>query len=283
MNEFASISPLPKQRDPMRPRFGEITHIKRETHDCFTWHIRTCEVDAFRPGQFNMLYVFGVGEVPISLSGDPDVTQEAVHTIRSLGSVTQRMAQFSVGDQVGVRGPFGTSWPLLGAQAKDVVIVAGGIGLAPLRPVIYSVLKRRTQFRHVYLLYGARTPQDLLYSEEFSTWAQGLTRVEVTVDRSDASWSGSVGVVTGLIPRLDLEPSQTIAMLCGPEVMIRFTVRELAKRNIPTDKIFVSLERNMKCAVGSCGHCQMGPYFVCKDGPVFSQDRIDSLIGTPEL
>jgi NAD(P)H-flavin reductase len=226
----------------------------------------------------------GTGEVPISMSGRPGVTRQIVHTIRAVGPVTRALAQLRPGDSVGLRGPFGTAWPVVEAEGRDVVMVAGGIGLAPIRPAIYHLLAHRERYGRVVILIGARTPADLLYPREIETWRGRFdVDVEVTVDRAAHPWHGTVGVVTGLIPRAHLDPQATVAFLCGPEIMIAYSAIELGHGGILPQRIHVSLERNMKCAIGLCGHCQLGPLFVCKDGPVFRYDRVAGLLGVREM
>jgi NAD(P)H-flavin reductase len=273
--------------DPMRPVTFRVLRRVAETLDTFTLGLepgRGADAFSFRPGQFNMLYAFGAGEVPISMSGPPGQTREIVHTIRSVGPVTQTLARLKAGDTVGVRGPFGTPWPVNEAEGRDVVMVAGGIGLAPIRPAIYHVLEHREKYGRVVLLIGARTPEDLLFLKEIEAWRGRFDAdVEVTVDRAPPSWRGTVGVVTGLIPRAHLDPHTTVAFLCGPEVMIKFAALELGRGGLPPQRIHVSLERNMKCAIGLCGHCQLGPLFICKDGPVFRYDRVSGLLGVREI
>lgn len=268
--------------DPMLPRPFRVARAIRETADVVTLELEAQSGPplTFKPGQFTMLYVFGVGEVPISISGDASKPERLVHTIRSVGLATEALCKLRKGEVVGVRGPFGSHWPLEQARGGDVVIVAGGIGLPPLRPVIYHILHHRKDYGRVYLLYGARTPSDLLFTEELKRWqhtlshAPGASPVLVTVDRAEGSWDGAVGVVTSLIPSLRLDPAHTTAMMVGPEVMMRFTITELRKRGIPEENLYLSMERNMKCAVGFCGHCQLGPQFVCKDGPVFAFPQV---------
>jgi len=238
----------------------------------------------FLPGQFNMLYAFPTGDVPISVSGAASRRDVLIHTIRAVGPVTRALAQLRRGDTVLVRGPFGVPWPVEKAVGHDLVLVAGGIGLAPLRPVLYHVLRHRRQFGRVVVLYGARTPSDVLYRRELAKWRSRTDlQLEMTVDRSDPSWHGDVGVVTQLLDRAHFEPANTIAMICGPEVMMHFSQLALAKRGVPDSQIFVSMERNMKCGVGSCGHCQLGPFFICKDGPVFDYPRIAPVFSVKEL
>jgi NAD(P)H-flavin reductase len=226
-----------------------------------------------------MLYAFGVGEVPISVSALP-----AVHTVRSVGAVSAAICAAPPGAQLGVRGPFGTAWPLDRAEGRDVVVVAGGIGLAPLRPVVHRLLAERERYGRVVVLYGGRSPAELLYPDEVARWrARFDSEVEVTVDTADAGWHGRVGVVTGLIPRATFDPARTIAMMCGPEVMMRFTALALRDRGVAARDMFVSLERSMKCAVGHCGHCQLAQVFVCRDGPVFRWDAVEPLLRVHEL
>lgn len=273
--------------DPMLPKPFEVQRLRQDTHDTFTLELQPANgADGFifDAGQFNMLYVFGVGEVPISISGDPTSSQTLVHTTRAVGAVTKAMRKLKRGDTLGIRGPFGTSWPVEGAVGSDVVIVAGGIGMAPLRPALYKVLARREQFGKVVLLYGTRTPDDILYRRELENWRARLDlEVHVTVDRAAGTWRGNVGVVTTLIPKAPFDPRNTVAMVCGPEIMMRFTVLELQKRGVTAESIFLSMERNMKCAVGFCGHCQFGPAFICKDGPVFRYNDIKDLFAKREI
>lgn len=267
----------------MVPHPAEVTRVRKETHDTFTLELAADEF-SFLPGQFNMLYAFGAGEAPISVSGDPQRRDRIVHTIRRVGGVTNELGKLNKGDQLGLRGPFGTGWPLEEAKGKDVLIVAGGIGLAPLRPVIYELFSRREEFDRVGILYGARTPSDLLFAKDLERWRGRFdAEVEVTVDQGDVSWRGRVGVVTSLIDRIELSPSDSVAMICGPEIMMRFTIRALERAGVSAQQTYVSMERNMKCAVGFCGHCQYGADFVCKDGPVFRFDRIEDRFVVPEL
>ena len=238
----------------------------------------------FQPGQFNMLYVFGVGEVPISCSGDPAAGGGLVHTVRAVGTVTRALCALPAGATVGVRGPFGSAWPLAEAAGFDVVLIAGGLGIAPLRPVIHHVLRHRGAYGRVAVIYGSRSPEDLLYQGDRVAWSSRTDlALAVTVDHAGPGWSGPVGVAPALLAGLGLTPGRTIAMLCGPEVMMRFTIRELERLGIGAEHIYVSLERNMKCATGFCGHCQFGPVFVCKDGPVFRFDRVAPLFYIREV
>jgi NAD(P)H-flavin reductase len=264
------------------PRPCRIRRRVRETADTFTLEL---EGDfSFQPGQFNMLYAFGAGEVPISVSGDPRRAGTLVHTTREVGAVTRAIGGLRPGAALGVRGPFGRPWPLDAAAGRDVVLIAGGIGLAPLRPVLYEIAARRVDFGQVALLYGARSPEDMLFRRELARWrdAAGIA-VAVTVDRATRGWPGDVGVVTALVGRVPFDPARAVAFVCGPEVMMRFAADALRRRGVAEASIFVSMERNMKCAVGFCGHCQFGPSFVCRDGPVFPWSRVRGLVSIREL
>jgi NAD(P)H-flavin reductase len=273
--------------DPMLPHPYRVRRVRRETYDTFTLDLEDANGASglsFAPGQFNMMYLFGVGEVPISISGDPARSKTLVHTVRAVGTVTKPLVGLRGGDVLGVRGPFGSSWPVEEAKGSDVVIVAGGIGLAPLRPALYYILSHRKKYGRVVLLYGARTPEDLLYTGELEEWRSRFDMaVEITVDAATGDWRGNVGVVTTLIPWARFEPSDTVAMVCGPEVMMRFTVQALQERGVAAENTYVSMERNMKCAVGFCGHCQFGPTFICKDGPVFRCDRMEQFLWKREI
>jgi len=271
----------------MAPVPFRVSRTDRETADTFTVELAPDEggpAFGFRPGQFNMLYVFGKGEVPMSISGDPGRPDRLVHTTRVVGAVTAGIGALKKGDVLGVRGPFGTAWPIDEAAGSDVIFIAGGIGLAPLRPAVLHVLANRRRYGRVALLYGARAPEDVLYQRDLRKWRAELDMdVHVTVDRASRDWHGDVGVVTALVPRVPFDRDNCVAMLCGPEVMMRFAVLELLKRGIPASMVHLSMERNMECAVGFCGHCQVGPYFVCKDGPIFRYDELAGLLKIREV
>jgi len=268
----------------IRARVGAVV---KETHDTFTLTVSPADgqaLEPFRPGQFNMLYVFGVGELPISISGDPEQPEQLVYTVRSVGQATHALVSRNPGDVIGVRGPFGTHWPVEAARGKDVLIVAGGIGLAPLRPVIYHVLRHRDDYVRLLVLYGARSPRDLLYRKQLAEWSRVPdTQVLTTVDYGGLSWRGHVGVVTTLFRQVRLHPAETVAFICGPEIMMRYVIRQLEARGVAPNDIYLSMERNMKCGVGFCGHCQLGPYFVCKDGPVFSYQQMRPWLDRHEI
>jgi NAD(P)H-flavin reductase len=269
------------------PRPFRVTRARRELVDVWTLELEASDGEgpvSFQPGQFTMVYAFGMGEVPLSISGDPARPDVLVHTIRAVGAVTRAVCAAKKDDVLGVRGPYGAGWPLEAALGRDVVIAAGGLGLAPLRPLAQAVMARRSAFRRVVLLIGARTPASLLFAGELARWrARFDIDVRVTVDAGDAGWNGDVGVITTLIPRATFDPGATTAFVCGPEVMMRFVAADLVHRGVPPDSVFLSMERNMKCAVGVCGHCQFGPAFVCKDGPVFAYPRIESSLRIREV
>lgn len=228
----------------------------------------------FAPGQFNMLHLPGIGEVAISISSDPASPGELLHTVRASGSVTSALARRREGDVLGLRGPYGSSWPMESCRGRDLVIACGGVGLAPLRPAIYHIVRNRGDYGRVFLLYGARTPNDLLYASEYEAWREAEIEVETTVDIGDGEWRGNIGVVPVLFYRLRLNAARTSVLTCGPEIMIRFVVFEALARKVAPERIHVSMERNMNCGIGHCGHCQLGPLFVCRDGPVFTYKQL---------
>ena len=290
MTGTARPSPTPLAApNPWLPRTVTIRDIHQElpgvaTYDLALRDARDGTFGRFAPGQFNMLYLPGAGEIAISISDDPLRTGGCRHTVRVAGNVTRTLATLQVGDTLGLRGPFGRGWPLAECIGRDVVLVAGGIGLAPLRPAIYQLLQQRRQFGRLHLLYGARTPDTRLYAAELPQWTRAGLQVETTVDRASPGWNGHVGVVTLLLERLaNFDPRNTVLLCCGPEVMMRFTILAGIGRGLSHTQIWVSLERNMRCAIGHCGHCQLGPEFLCKDGPVFRYDRVARLLETEAL
>ena len=272
---------------PLVPVPFRVTRRMQETPNTWTLELapqREGALTKFAPGQFAMLYAFGKGEVPISVSGDLTYPGPLVLTIRRSGAVTAALCASDDGATVGVRGPFGSSWPLHQAEGRDVLVVAGGIGLAPLRSAVYHLLANRERFRNVVLLYGGRSPAELLYRDELERWRGRFdAQVEVTVDRAPEGWHGRVGVVPNLIRRAELDPVDAVALVCGPEVMMRFTATALLDRGLEADRIFLTLERNMRCAIGLCGHCQLQHLFICKDGPVFALDAVEPLLWVREL
>ncbi len=260
-----------------------VARAVRELEDVVTLTMDVPGGFAFRPGQFNMLYVHPVGEVAISISGDAAEPERLVHTIRSVGCVTDAMTALREGSSLGVRGPYGTSWPLDEVRGRDVLVIAGGLGLAPLRSAILHLLANRAAYGRVTILFGARSPSQLLYREDLARWRGRFDcRLEAIVDRAGRDWFGDVGVVTKLVAEVPVTP-ETAVFVCGPEIMMRFVVRELEQRGVPDSSIWLSMERNMKCGIGMCGHCQFGPFFVCKDGPVYRFDRVAPLFFVREV
>jgi anaerobic sulfite reductase subunit B len=266
------------------PASYRVSRREDETHDTVTLTLEpaAAPLAAFRPGQFMMLYAFGIGEIPVSISGPPGPAT-LTHTIRAVGAVSRALCAAAAGEVLGVRGPFGTSWNEGDADGQDLLVIAGGIGLAPLRPAVLAALSERDRYRRITVLIGARSPAELVFADEYDQWRASGAAVEVTVDRADATWLGRVSVVTQLIGPSGLDPDRTLALVCGPEVMMRLTARTLLAAGMSADQIRVSLERNMQCGVGECGHCQLGPLLLCRDGPVVSYAVAEQLMSIREL
>ena len=272
--------------DPWAPVPAEVCWRRSETHDTATLAFapRDPACARFAPGQFTMLSLPGIGEVPISVSGDPAEPGLLVQTIRAVGCVTKHLTALEPGETVGVRGPYGAGWPLETSRGMDLLLVAGGLGLAPLRPALYHALAHGEDYGAVALCYGARSPADRLYVDELEAWAaRDDLHLGVTVDHAGPDWTGEVGVVTRLLPRTPCRPQHTVALVCGPEIMMRFTARELEDLGVPFQRIHLSMERNMQCGIGLCGHCQWGPFLICRDGPVFAWERIRPYFGVRGL
>ncbi len=271
------------------PVEATIVNIQPENFNTRTFTLRfvdesLCESYRFEPGQFNMLFVPGVGEAAISISSSPYQIGALDHTIRMVGAVTRGIDRIGVGGIVGVRGPFGRGWPLHKLAGKDVIIVGGGIGLAPLRPLIHWLLRHREQCRRVVLLYGCRSPEDRLYAAELEAWSgRSDLDVLVTVDNADEHWTGPVGVVTNLLQRIKVNADQTVVFVCGPRVLNRVAAWNFLQLHVPPAQVYVSLERNMNCGFGRCGHCQYGKHFVCRDGPVFCFADIADIFAKEEI
>jgi NAD(P)H-flavin reductase len=285
MPALADALRLDRVEEAMRPRLHRVLRCHRETYDTVTLELDAAGDAGFQPGQFNMLSVPGTGEVAVSISGDPgDDSGLLVHTTRAVGGVTRAITSLHAGDLLGVRGPFGTAWPVRDAEGSDVVVVAGGIGLAPLRPALLHLLRHRERYGRVVLLYGARTPQDMLFVSQLESWRRRFdVEVAVSVDRAAPGWRGNVGVVTTLVPRAPFDAASAMAMICGPEVMMRFAAAAIEERGVPADRVWLSMERNMQCGVGLCGHCQLGPLIICRDGPVLRHDRLEPWMAVREL
>ncbi len=270
----------------MQPEFCRIKKRSQESDDVFTLELdlpRKSAKARFVPGQFNMLYAFGIGEVAISISGNPHDKRRWVHTIRSVGATTHAISKLKVGDPLGVRGPYGTGWPIEEAKGSDIIFVAGGLGLAPLRPAIHHVKEHRKKYGSITVLYGARSYRDLLFQKEIPQWRKAGIDVFVALSQADRKWKGTVGHITRLLERINIFPEKTSAFLCGPEIMMRFGTSGLEQRGVSASRMFLSMERNMKCAIGFCGHCQLGPAFICKDGPVLSYEKLEPLMRVREL
>lgn len=268
-----------------QPESFRIEDIAAEVPGVWTIHLRREQesVSMFKPGQFNMLYVPGFGEAAISISSGVEKAPRLSHTFRVVGNVTRALSQLKEGEQVGIRGPFGNPWPTEQLLGKDVIVVAGGIGLAPLRPVIEFLLHDRDKYGSIKLVYGAKSPNELLFQQDYSRWETDGLELEVTVDRGTPQWQGHIGVVTEIMRPFSGDPRNTRLLACGPEIMMRFVAREALALGVSPSHIYLSIERNMKCAMGMCGVCQFGPEFVCKDGPVFSYDRIEALLRLEDL
>jgi NAD(P)H-flavin reductase len=272
--------------DPFLPRSFVVRHHRQDTRDTFTLVLEAVDGEPldFAAGQFTMMQAFGIGEAPISISGDPAHPERLEHTIRDVGSVTHALVRSATGTRLGVRGPFGTGWDVSSGRGGDVVFVAGGIGLAPLRPAVLDVCRERDAYGRVLLLYGARTPEDILFGDDLRRWGteHGID-VEVTVDNGQHAWRGRVGLVTQLVARGGFDATNTLALVCGPEVMMRYAAAALAERGVPRHRLRLSMERNMKCGVGLCGHCQLRELFVCVDGPVLTYDVLEPLMSRAEV
>lgn len=271
---------MPTDRDPLLPYAYRVVSRRPETADTVTLELSPVgeAIRSALPGQFCMLWAPGVGEVPISFAELPG----PVHTVRAVGPVTEALARCQPGDLIGVRGPFGTGWPQ--DRERDLVLVAGGIGLAPLRPVVLDALARRADYGRVALVVGARSSHDLVFRSELDGWwREGVIEVRTTVDAPCSHWpTGAVGVVTRELQRVRIDPDRTTALLCGPEVMMRIVAADLRDRGMAPQNIHASLERNMQCGIGRCGHCQLGALMICRDGPVFSWDRVEAVLGVAQ-
>jgi NAD(P)H-flavin reductase len=279
------LEAAPAERGPMVPEAFEVLGRRPETADTWTLELarRSGEPFPFAPGQFTMISAGGRGEVPISISGDPGEPERLVHTVRAVGLATQAICAAEPGRVLSVRGPFGRPWPDHELDGADVVIAAGGIGLAPLRPTILSLLGARERYGRLLLLYGGRAPDQLLYTEELESWVERGLELVLTVDSAGPEWLGHVGVVTRLIARAEIEGARAVGLSCGPEVMMRFAVAALRAAGVGDDRLFASMERNMQCGIGHCGHCQLGPTLVCRDGPVYRWDELERSLAIREL
>jgi NAD(P)H-flavin reductase len=274
-------------RDIWVPVPYHVTQRNAENNDIVTLAIEPSSSESImdmKPGQFNMLYAFGVGEIPISVSSLLDPQPAVTHTVQGVGAVSKALCEMKTGHHIGVRGPFGTPWPVEVSQFKDVVIMAGGLGIAPVRPLIEAIAYERDLYKEVNILYGSRDPDGIIFHQDvISLQSDPSINFLVTVDHSFRNWRGNVGVVTNLVEKCTFDPASTIAYICGPEIMMRYGAYSLIDAGIPGDQIYLSMERNMKCGFGHCGHCQYGSEFVCKDGPVFTYDEIENYLNIRQL
>lgn len=271
--------------DPSLPMSALIEQRRTEVSGVFTLRLRLDDplqqADyRFAPGQFNMLYLVGSGEVPISISSDPLDRDHLEHTIRAVGRVTNGLAELKPGDRVGLRGPFGRGWPMQQAHGQDLILITGGLGCAPLVSMIYYVMRRRANYGRLFILQGVGCAEQLVWRDRFEAWIrQGDVQVLLTADRPCPNWPWRQGLVTDLLADLDFAPQRSVAMLCGPELMMLAAVGLLRERGLADERIWLSLERNMQCANGLCGHCQIGPLLICRDGPVFPYHEIADFFG----
>lgn len=271
--------------DIMVPEIYQVQSITHEASDIFTITLTPKEKGkkiGFLPGQFNMVYHFGYGEIPLSVSGDSAKQDVLVHTIRAVGPVSQSLQKVKPGDELGVRGPLGTPWPLVKKDC-DVLVIAGGLGIAPLRPALLELIAHKSQFRDITLLYGTKKPDEMIFHKDLESWRKQGMKIEMTVDKPDETWKDHVGVITPLVKPNIKEPKNTLVFMCGPEIMFKFVAKELLEAQVDAQNIFLSLERNMQCGVGVCGRCQLGPYFICKDGAVFSYPQVQKWLTIKEL
>ncbi|ACD84443.1 2-polyprenylphenol hydroxylase or related flavodoxin oxidoreductase [Methylacidiphilum infernorum V4] len=279
-------NPMPIEPNPLFPRMFIIEEKRKESPTVVSLYLRSVDDQPFdfSPGQFNMISAIGGGEAAISIAGDPTDTHLLIHTLRIVGNVTRSLNTLQKKDPVFIRGPYGKGWPTEQAQGKTLILVAGGIGLPPLLPLIYKAKQQRGYFKKLVLLYGARTKEELLFMPFLEKMAQEkVIDLHLSLDRPSPGWNGHVGTVITLVSTVQFDPQQTVVFCCGPEIMMRFAAREFERWKVPKKNIFCSLERNMKCAIGICGHCQLSAYFLCKDGPVFPYEKIQKLLTIEEL
>ena len=266
---------------------AEIVERIQESATIFTLHLRFIDPEhherfVFYPGQFNMLYLYGVGEVAISIVSDPEKKNILTHTIRAIGRVTRALQKLQPGDRIGVRGPYGRGWPLEQVKGKDVVVVTGGLGCAPSVSIINYILARREQYGNLSILQGVKHSDDFIFRKQYALWQKSPnTEIHIAADQAGPKWPWSVGYVTDMIDKIKLDPENTVAMMCGPEMMMNTAINVLNKKGIPENHIYLSMERNMECGIGQCGHCQYGGLFICKDGPIFAYSEIKELFNEP--
>jgi sulfhydrogenase subunit gamma (sulfur reductase) len=261
-------------------KIGKITRVKRITALEKLFEITLPEKECINhvPGQFVVLSRLGIGEAPFSISSSPTKLRSFELVIRNVGKLTQALHNLDVGDEVGIRGPFGKGFPVHILEGSDLLFIAGGIGIVPLRSLIHYAIDNRRDFGKVTILLGCNSPKNMLFRDEFNQWSKRMDlNFECTVDRADPDWKGNVGLITSLIPGISLVPERTFALVIGPPIMYKYVIAELLKKEIPERQIIISLERHMKCGLGKCGHCQINNLYCCQDGPVFSYDKIKNI------
>ncbi len=269
--------------DPYLPKEVEIIQRTQESSSIFTLHFRFTDEEhhkqfQFYPGQFNMLYLYGVGEVAISIVSDPRKKTFLSHTIRAVGRVTKAMQKLQVGDRLGIRGPFGVGWPLQKTIGKDIIVLTGGLGCAPSVSIINYILGRRRHYGKLSILQGVKHSDDFIFRKQYAKWQKSdHTEVYIAADQAGPKWPWGVGYVTDLIDHIMIQPDNSVVMMCGPEMMMNTAVKVFTQKGILENDIYLSMERNMECGIGHCGHCQYGGLFVCKDGPVFAYSQIKEL------
>lgn len=272
---------MSKPASPYRPIAATLEKVVQETPNIKTFFLKPAQPIPFRTGQFVEVTVPGLGEAPFTPSSSPGVADKMEVTIMKAGTVTDRLHSLKAGAQLGVRGPYGKGYPMDQLYGKELLILGGGVGLAPLRSLMYQIFEDMDKFPRVILLYGAKSPADLVYPGQLEKWAKKDKKLEVlvTVDAGDNGWKGNVGVVTTLLPKVQLNLDKTVAVVCGPPIMMKFGTLELVQTGLKKDRIYLSMEKNMSCGLGKCGHCRLGPYYICEDGPVFTYDKIEAIAG----
>jgi len=265
-------------KNPYKLIEAEVISVKEETSNIKTFVLRPKEKISFETGQFMEIAVPGVGEAPFTPSSNPNETEELEFTIMNVGRVTSLLHKMSTGEKVGIRGPYGLGYPLDEFKNKEILIVGGGVGLAPLRSLIYALFNQAAKFKKIDIKYGAKTPKDIIYKGEIDKWAKSeKASLAVTVDSGDASWKGNVGLVTTILDKLGSDLNNSVAVVCGPPIMMKFVTFKLLEKGFKPGQLYLSMEKNMSCGIGKCGHCRLGQYYACKDGPVFRYDKINEI------
>lgn len=267
-------------KNPYRPVAAKVLGVKEETPTIKTIHFKPEEPISFKSGQFVEITVPGVGEAPFTPSSRSSIKDTMEVSVMRVGKVTERLHELKEGDIIGVRGPFGSDYPIDSFKNKEVLVVGGGCGFAPLRSLMYEFFDRSGEFKKLYFRGGCKTSRDMLYLTETSEWAKRKDLdMKLTVDVGDSEWKGNVGVVTTILKGIKINFPEGIAVVCGPPIMMKFTTIELLQMGFKEENIYLSMEKNMSCGIGKCGHCRIGPYYACKDGPVFTYDKIKKFHG----